>query len=579
MVNLRINGIALSVQEGTTIMNAAHSAGIDIPHLCYWEGLNEIGACRICVVEVAGMDKLLSACNTEVKEGMEILTNSPRVRLSRKTNVQLILSEHDCQCATCTRSGNCALQTIAKNLGIANPIYKDITEKFRWNRHFPLIRNSSKCIKCMRCIQVCDDIQDLHVWEMVGTAQRTSVGVRNGVRMDEARCSLCGQCITHCPVGALRERNDMDEVLDALADPDKITMVQFAPAVRVAWGEKAGLHRVEQTTGKLVAALKQIGFDYVFDTVYSADMTIMEEGSELIKRMGDKEKYSWPMFTSCCSGWLRFVKSEFPCFLPNLSTAKSPQQMFGALAKTYMAEKLGVDPARIVSVSLMPCTAKKYEADVEQVNGSGFKDVDIVLTTRELDNLILADGINAGELKEMPFDSFFGEGTGAGVIFGATGGVMEAALRTAYFLITKENPPADAFKNVRGMNGWKEATFTVAGTHMKVAVANGLGNARRLLNAIKAGAVEYDFVEIMACPGGCAGGGGQPIHDGREMAEIRGGELYNIDSTLPRRFSHENPTVQLTYREYLGEPLSRRAHQLLHTEVEGWDLTPETMKQ
>ena len=271
MVNLRINGIDLSVQEGTTIMNAAHSAGIDIPHLCYWEGLNEIGACRICVVEVAGMDKLLSACNTEVKEGMEILTNSPRVRLSRKTNVQLILSEHDCQCATCTRSGNCALQTIAKNLGIANPIYKDITEKFRWNRHFPLIRNSSKCIKCMRCIQVCDDIQDLHVWEMVGTAQRTSVGVRNGVRMDEARCSLCGQCITHCPVGALRERNDMDEVLDALADPDKITMVQFAPAVRVAWGEKAGLHRVEQTTGKLVAALKQIGFDYVFDTGTEAD--------------------------------------------------------------------------------------------------------------------------------------------------------------------------------------------------------------------------------------------------------------------------------------------------------------------
>ncbi|WP_027868492.1 NADH-dependent [FeFe] hydrogenase, group A6 [Eubacterium sp. AB3007] len=575
MVNITINNMKISVQAGTTILNAAHDAGIEIPHLCYWEGLNNIGACRVCVVELVGMEKLISACNTEVAEGMEILTNSPKVRQARKTNVRLILSEHDCKCAICTRSGNCALQTIARNLGISSPKYDDIADKYNWLRDFPLRRTASKCIKCMRCIQVCDKIQDLHIWEMVGTAQRTTVGVRDGKTMDKAGCSLCGQCITHCPVGALKERNDTDFVLDALADPEKVVMVQFAPAVRVAWGEKVGLHRVEQTTGKLVAALKEIGFDYVFDTVYSADMTIMEEGSELIQRLGARDEHKWPMFTSCCPGWLRYVKAEYPEFLPNLSTAKSPQQMFGALSKTYMAEKLGIDPKNVYSVSIMPCTAKKYECDVEEVNDSGYKDVDVVITTRELDSLIMADGINVEELKEAPFDNFFGEGTGAGVIFGATGGVMEAALRSAYFLVTGENPPAEAFKNVRGMNGWKESTFNFAGRKLRVAVANGLGNTRKLLEAIKAGEVEYDFVEIMACPGGCAGGGGQPIHDGTEMAELRGSELYNIDSTKHIRFSHENPTVQLTYKEYLGAPMSHRAHELLHTEADRWSMIPK----
>jgi len=575
MVNVKINNMKVSVHEGTTILKAAHSAGIDIPHLCYWEGINDIGACRICVVELAGMEKLVSACNTEVAEGMEIYTNSPKVRQTRKTNLGLILSEHDCACAICTRSGNCALQDIARDLGFTDPVYKDITERFKWNSDFPLIRNASKCIKCMRCVQVCDEIQTAHVWEMTGTAQRTSVGVRDGLKINEAKCTLCGQCITHCPVGALRERNDTDIVLNALADPDKVVMVQFAPAVRVAWGEKVGMHRVEQTTGKLVAALKQIGFDYVFDTVYSADMTIMEEGSELISRIQNKGDHKWPMFTSCCPGWLRFVKNEYPQFVPNLSTAKSPQQMFGALSKSYMAEKLRIDPSRIFSVSIMPCTAKKYECDVEQLNDSGFKDVDVVITTRELDNLIMADGINAENLREMPFDDFFGEGTGAGVIFGTTGGVMEAALRSAYFLVTGGNPPAEAFENVRGMDGWKEATFAIAGAKMRIAVTSGLGNARKLLNAIEAGKAEYDFVEVMACPGGCAGGGGQPIHDGTEMAELRGSELYNIDSTQDIRFSHENPTVIMTYKEYLGEPMSHRAHELLHTNAEEWDITPD----
>ena len=575
MVNITINGMKLSVQDGTTILNAARDAGIEIPHLCYWEGLNEIGACRVCVVEVKGLEKLVPACNTPVEEGMEIMTNSPKARAARKTNVRLILSEHDCKCAICTRSGNCALQTISRNLGISSPKYDDIADKYNWLRDFPLRRTASKCIKCMRCIQVCDKIQDLNVWEMIGSAHRTTVGVREGKSMDVVNCSLCGQCITHCPVGALKERNDTESVLDALADPEKVVMVQFAPAVRVAWGEKVGLHRVEQTTGKLVAALKEIGFDYVFDTVYSADMTIMEEGSELLARLGTPGEHRWPMFTSCCPGWMRFVKMEFPDFVQNLSTAKSPQQMFGSLSKTYIAEKLGIDPSKIYSVSIMPCTAKKYECDVPEVNDTGFKDVDVVLTTRELDSLIRTDGINVGELKEAPFDEFFGEGTGAGVIFGATGGVMEAALRSAYFLVAGENPPADAFRNVRGMDGWKESTFTLAGTQLRVAVASGLGNTRKLLNAIRRGEVEYDFVEIMACPGGCSGGGGQPIHDGEEMAEVRGNELYHIDGGKSIRFSHENPTVQMTYEEYLGEPMSHRAHELLHTDAESWTLKPD----
>ena len=572
MVNITMNGKQLTVQEGTTILKAAKAVGIDIPHICYWEGLNEIGACRICVVELEGKDKLVSACNTEVEEGMVVFTNSPRVRQARKINVRLLLSEHDCMCANCSRSGNCMLQSIARDLGVVDSVYVNNSDDFRWDTSFPLIRNAAKCITCMRCVQVCDRIQNMNVWEKTGVTFRTSVGIQNSDTINDANCSLCGQCITHCPVGALTERNDTEKVLDALADPELITMVQFAPAVRVAWGEKVGMNRVEQTTGKLVAALKQIGFNYVFDTVYTADMTIMEEGSELIQRLGDKENHSWPMFTSCCPGWLRFVQLEYPELIPNLSTAKSPQQMFGALGKTYIAEKLGVDPAKVVSVSIMPCTAKKYECDVDILNDSGYQDVDLVLTTRELDKLITMDGIAASQLPEMPFDDFFGEGTGAGVIFGASGGVMEAALRSAYFLITGDNPPVDAFKNVRGMDGWKEATFAVAGVKLRVAVANGLANTRRLVEALKSGEVAYDFVEIMACPGGCSGGGGQPIHDGSEMAALRGSELYNIDNTLDVRFSHENPSVQMTYNDYFGSPNSDKAHHLLHTDVSRWNL-------
>lgn len=573
MVSLTINDQKITVSEGTTILEAAREVGIDIPHLCYLEGINEIGACRVCIVENKGMDTLITACNTPVEEGMQIYTNSPKVRKTRRINVELILSDHDCKCATCVRSGNCSLQKIANDLGILEVSYENVAEVSKWNYNVPLIRDASKCIKCMRCIQICDKIQSMNVWDITGSGYRTTVGVAHNEPIEEADCAFCGQCITHCPVGALRERNDTGRMLDALADPDKITMVQIAPAVRTAWGEGVGLYREESTTGKLVSALRQIGFDYIFDTVYSADLTIMEEGSEFLERFTHRDEYKWPMFTSCCPGWIRFVKTQYPELAGNLSSAKSPQQMFGAVSKTYIAHKLGIDPDKIFSVSIMPCTAKKYECDVAEVNDAGHgKDVDLVLTTREMDRLINADRIKVEELKEEPFDDMFGEGTGAGVIFGATGGVMEAALRSAYFLLTGKNPKMDAFKKVRGMDGWKEAIFEIEGVAVKVAVVSGLGNTRKLIEAIKAGKVEYDFVEVMACPGGCAGGGGQPIHDGEELAETRSKTLYGIDSTAKIRFSHENPTVQMTYEEFLEKPLSHRSHELLYTNIEEWGL-------
>lgn len=573
MVSLTINDQKITVSEGTTILEAAREVGIDIPHLCYLEGINEIGACRVCIVENKGMDTLITACNTPVEEGMQIYTNSPKVRKTRRINVELILSDHDCKCATCVRSGNCSLQKIANDLGILEVSYENVAEVSKWNYNVPLIRDASKCIKCMRCIQICDKIQSMNVWDITGSGYRTTVGVAHNEPIEEADCAFCGQCITHCPVGALRERNDTGRMLDALADPDKITMVQIAPAVRAAWSEGVGLYREESTTGKLVSALRQIGFDYIFDTVYAADLTIMEEGSEFLERFTHRDEYKWPMFTSCCPGWIRFVKTQYPELAGNLSSAKSPQQMFGAVSKTYIAHKLGIDPDKIFSVSIMPCTAKKYECDVAEVNDAGHgKDVDLVLTTREMDRLINADRIKVEELKEEPFDDMFGEGTGAGVIFGATGGVMEAALRSAYFLLTGKNPKMDAFKKVRGMDGWKEAIFEIEGVAVKVAVVSGLGNTRKLIEAIKAGKVEYDFVEVMACPGGCAGGGGQPIHDGEELAETRSKTLYGIDSTAKIRFSHENPTVQMTYEEFLEKPLSHRSHELLHTNIEEWGL-------
>lgn len=574
MVTLNINGQQVSVPEKTTIMEAAEKIGIHIPHLCFLKNINEIGACRVCLVEVEGMDKLVPACDTECREGMEVVTNSPRLRKIRRINVELILSDHKSECTSCVKSGNCSLQALANDLEIIrSPFVENTAEKSRWDTKLPLIRDASKCIKCMRCIQICEKVQSLGVWDLRGTGHRTTVGTRDNLDFQEADCALCGQCITHCPVGALRERDDRDVLNDAIGDPEKVVIAQVAPAVRTAWGEQLGLPEEENTIGKLVCALKKIGIDYVFDTNYSADLTIMEEGSEFLYRLAHKDEHKWPMFTSCCPGWVRFAKTQYPDMIENLSTAKSPQQMFGAVAKTYIAHKLGIDPDKVFSVSIMPCVSKKYERTVPQVNynDEGF-DVDLVLTTRELDRFVRSDKIRPEDLIDMPFDDIFGEGSGAAVIFGTTGGVMEAALRSAYFLATGNNPEPDAFKDVRGNKGWREKTFDLDGTELRVAVASGLGNARNLIEAVRAGEAEYDFVEIMACPGGCVGGGGQPFKDGLELAEDRSRQLYELDRKNEIRFSHENSAVQLTYQEYLGEPMSEKAHHLLHTDLKGWDI-------
>lgn len=574
MVKLTIDGREANVREGSTLLEAAASVGIEIPTLCYLKELNEISACRICMAEVEGYERLVPSCSEKVAEGMVVHTNSKRARTARETNLKLILSQHDGDCTTCVRSQNCRLQDLAKEFNIIdNPYEKDV-KKNVWPENSYLIRKESKCIKCMRCIEVCDKVQSLRVWDITGSGSRTTVGVRLNRPFTEADCALCGQCITHCPTGALSIRDDTAKVSEALDDPDITTVVQVAPAVRTAWAEDLGLSREEATVGKMVSALRALGFDYVFDTNFSADLTIMEEGSEFIERFTHRDQYNWPMFSSCCPGWVRFVKSQYPEYTTNLSTAKSPQGMFGAVAKSYFAEKIGVDPHKMRVISVMPCTAKKSEADIPNLNDAcGDRDVDVVITTRELGRLLRQYHVNMKDLTETQFDSPLGSGTGAAVIFGATGGVMDAALRSAYFLVTGTNPPADAFTAVRGMKGWKEAAFEVPGAGtVRVAVVSGLGNTRALMEAVKSGEAEYDFVEVMACPGGCAGGGGQPIRDGQELADTRGKVLWNLDQKSAIRYSHENPDVQALYSEFLGKPLGEKSHHLLHTDLTEWSV-------
>lgn len=567
MVNLTIDGREVCVPEGTTIMKAAASVGIMIPHLCYLEGINEIGACKVCVVEMQGKVKLITSCNNPVEEGMVLYTNSPKVRSVRRTNVELILSQHDCNCATCVRSGNCNLQKISNDLGIVEIPYEKDIPCAPWDKNFPFIKDAGKCIKCMRCVQVCDKIQDLHIWDVQNTGSRTTVDVSENRCIADSDCSTCGQCVTHCPTGALRERNDVPEVFKVLADPEKITVVQVAPAVRTAWAENMDIPKEMVTEGRLAAALKQVGFDYVFDTCFSADLTIMEEGNEFLQRLQEIKESGLPMFTSCCPGWVRFMKSQYPKYVGRLSSAKSPQQMFGAITKTYFAEKIGVSPDKICSISIMPCIAKKGEAALEgmDVTGTG-PDVDIVLTTRELVRLLKAEHIMPQLLKEEEFDSPLGENSGAGVIFGATGGVMEAALRTAVSVIEGCNSNPEKFSDVRGEEGRREVTYQVNGVPIRTCTVSGLGNARKMMDDVISGKAVYDFVEVMACPGGCVGGGGQPILDGVEMAGIRAPKLYELDKRREIRFSHENPEIKKLYEDYLEKPLSEKAHHLLHVE-------------
>ena len=576
-VNVTINGQTTSVDDSMTILSAAQTLDIKIPTLCFYWGVNDCAACRVCCVEVEGNDQLVAACNNLVIDGMVIKTNSPKAKATRKLNTELILSQHDVQCTSCVRGGNCELRTLANDLNIIDQRFEENIEPFEWNTDIPLIRDASKCIKCMRCINVCKNVQATNIWTLKNRATRTTIGVTDNLLLEDSNCALCGQCIVRCPVGALRERDDTDRAMDFVADPELKTVIQIAPAVRAAWGEQLGLTHEQATVQRLAAALKQVGFDYIFDTDFTADLTIMEEGSEFIERFTHRDQYAWPMFTSCCPGWIRWVKAHYPELIPNLSTAKSPQQMFGPVAKTFFAEREGIDPNLIRCISIMPCTAKKHECDIPVFEDAGAgRDVDLVLTVRELNRLLKSEFIDATALPEVELDSPLGTGTGAAEIFGATGGVMEAALRSAYFLVTGENPDADAFANVRGLDGWKEATFEVPGAgEVRVAVASGLGNTKKLVDAILAGEVEYDFVEIMACPGGCVNGGGQPITDNLAAPYIRGQVLYGLDAKNEIRFSHENPSIALVYSEYFGAPLSERSHHLLHTDHNAWQMPAE----
>ena len=572
MVNIKINGFDYQVPAGSTILEAAHQVGIEIPTLCYLKEINAIGACRICVVEVKGARSLVAACVFPVNEGMEIFTNTPKVIEARKTTLELILSTHKKECLSCVRSGNCELQKLCKDYGIEdeNAFAGEFINYAIDDSASHMYRDNEKCILCRRCVAVCDKTQGVSVIGANARGFDTHIGSPFEYKLGDVACISCGQCITACPTGALSERDDTQKVFDAINDPDKHVIVQTAPAVRVGLGEEFGYEMGSVVTGKMVAALKMLGFDRVFDTNFAADLTIMEEATEFLGRFNKKENL--PLITSCSPGWVKYCEHYYPEFIPNLSSCKSPQGMFGSVAKTYYAEKMGIDPAMIFVVSVMPCTAKKFEAErVDHTAVEGLADIDASITVRELARMIKKAGINFKNIPDMEFDAPFGLGSGAGTIFGATGGVMEAALRTAYEVVTgNELTDLTTFKAVRGVEGVKEASYDLNGVTVNVAVASGLANAKKVLDMVKSGEKSYDFIEIMACPGGCVNGGGQPIvpasvRNFEDVRALRAAGLYNDDENLPVRKSHKNPDIKAIYDEFFGEPGSHKAHDILHT--------------
>jgi NADH-quinone oxidoreductase subunit G/[NiFe] hydrogenase diaphorase moiety small subunit/NADP-reducing hydrogenase subunit HndD len=590
-MNIYINGYAAQVEPGITILDAAKDNGFIIPTLCYHKDLCVAGNCRVCVVEVAGQKRLSAACATPCEEGMEIFTNSLKVRNSRKHIIELLLSEHNSDCTKCYRNGSCELQELASEFKIMTQEFIELVpyKTYTIDMYSPsIIKDDSKCIRCQRCVRTCAELQGVNALTVAHKGDEMKISTFMDKSMNSVVCTNCGQCVNHCPTGALVEKNYIEEVWEAIAQPGKHVVVQTAPAVRIGLGEELGFEPGSRTTGKMVSALKRLGFDSILDTDFSADLTIMEEGTELLTRLKkvlvDKDTdVKLPMATSCSPGWIKYIEHMYPEYLENLSTCKSPQQMFGALVKTYYAKARNLDPDSIVSVSIMPCTAKKFEASRPEMFDSGYRDVDYVLTTRELAIMIKQAGIDFKSLEESKFDRLMGESTGAGVIFGATGGVMEAALRTAYELVTGREVP---FKNlditpVRGMEGIREATIKIEnpkpewafldGVELKCAVAHGLVNAKTLMDAVKDGTSAYHFIEIMACPGGCLGGGGQPIPTSPEIRRKRAEAIYAEDAGMPIRKSHENPEVVKLYRDFLKQPLGEVSHKLLHTKYQPRD--------
>ena len=565
MVNLTINGKQVQAPQGSSVLEAARAAGIYIPTLCYHPELRAEGACRLCMVEASGARTLVASCVYPVSEGMVVNTNTAKVREARKTVVELLLANHPKDCLSCQKSGDCELQKIAADLGMRKIRFEGgETKAHTVDCSNPsLVRDQEKCILCGRCIRICRDVQGMNVYSFAGRGFNTIVSTAFENDLKDAACTYCGQCASVCPTGAIVEKDDTEQVWNAINDPEKVVIVQTAPSVRVALGEELGIPAGNVVTGKMVSALRILGFDKVFDTNFSADLTIMEEGHEFLDRLQNGGVL--PMITSCSPGWINMIELKYPELLPHLSTAKSPQQMFGAIAKTYFAEKAGIDPAKIVCVSVMPCTAKKAEAAREEMCDSGFRDVDIVITTRELGRMIREAGIDFANLTEENFDSPLGTGTGAAVIFGNTGGVMEAALRTVADVVSKQDLPKLEYNEVRGMEETREAALNIAGTEVKIAVVNTLGSARKMLERIKAGTADYHFIEVMACPGGCIGGGGQPVPVNKEIREKRREALFSCDRMSELRKSHENPEIKALYDNWLGKPLGKKAHHLLHT--------------